>query len=408
MVRRNRLTGYGWGGLLVMMGAILFLTGCKKAPQKEASPVPMVEVAYVKVKDVPIYLEWTASLDGFVNAVIRAQVQGYLVERDYREGDFVKKGQGLFKIDSRFLQAALEQAKGQLTEQQARWENAQANLERIRPLVEQKAVSMKDLDDASGTEKATHAAVIAAQAMVDKARVDLGFTKIIAPIDGIAGIARAQLGNLVGPGSIEDLATVSTVDPIKVYIPMSEQEYLKYVVNGHARARQIPLELILADGSVHPYKGAFAFAARSVDVRTGTIKVAALFRNPGNVLRPGQFARVRARIMIKKGALLVPQRAIMELQGQYQTAVVGLDNKVAIRPVKVGERFENFWVIEEGLNPGERVIAEGLQKVKPGIVVTIKPFNSEPGPRSEIRPQVTSKATVKTGTRPGSPETGKR
>ncbi len=236
-------------------------------------------------------------------------------------------------------------------------------------------MSKKDFDDAVGAEAATHAAVIAAQAVVDKGQLDLGFTKITSPIDGIAGIARAQLGNLVGPGSVEELTTVSTVDPIKVYILMSEQEYLKYVQNGREHGQQMPLELILADGKVHPYKGSFAFADRQVDVKTGTIKVAALFPNPGNVIRPGQFARVRAQTTIKKGALLVPQRAIMELQAGYQVAVVGSDNKVAIRPVKAGEQLDSLWVIDEGLKPGERVITEGLQKVKQGTVVVVQ---SEP------------------------------
>jgi membrane fusion protein, multidrug efflux system len=225
MVRGQGLTGIGLAGFLMLSGLFVLLSGCKQDSKKETPPVPMVEVVTIKMKDVPIYSEWTTSLDGNVNATIRAQVQGYLIERDYKEGDFVRKGQCLFRIDPRFLQAALEQAKGQLTEQRARWENAKTNLERIKPLVEQKAVSMKDLDDASGAEKATHAAVIAAQAMVEKAQVDLGFTRITSPIDGIAGIAKAQLGNLVGPGSIEELVTVSTLDPIKVYIPMSEQEY---------------------------------------------------------------------------------------------------------------------------------------------------------------------------------------
>jgi membrane fusion protein (multidrug efflux system) len=315
-----------------------------------------------------------------VNATIRAQVQGYLIKRDYVEGDVVKKGQVLFEIDPRTFQAALEQAQGQLAEQQARWENAKANLERIKPLVEQRAVSKKDFDDAVGAEAATHAQVIAAQAMVDKGQLDLGFTKVTSPIDGIAGIARAQLGNLVGPGSVEELTTVSTVDPIKVYILMSEQEYLKYVQNGREHGQQMPLELILADGKVHPYAGSFAFADRQVDVKTGTIKVAALFPNPGNVIRPGQFARVRAQTTIKKGALLVPQRAIMELQAGYQVAVVGPDNKVAIRPVKTGEQLDSLWVVDEGLKPGERVITEGLQKVKQGTVVVVK---SEPTPAPE-------------------------
>jgi len=319
-----------------------------------------------------MYSEWTASTDGLVNATIRAQVQGYLIKRDYTEGDVVKKGQVLFEIDPRTFQAQLEQANGQLAEQQARWGTAKANLERIKPLVEQRAVSKKDYDDAVGAEAATHAAVIALQAMVDKVRLDLGFTKITSPIDGIAGIAKAQLGNLVGPGSVEELTTVSTVDPIKVYILMSEQEYLKYVQNGRERGQKMPLELILADGKVHPHKGSFAFADRQVDVKTGTIKVAALFPNPGNVIRPGQFARVRAQTEFKKDALLVPQRAVMELQSGHQVALVGPDNKVTIKPVKAGERLDSLWVIDQGLNPGERVITEGLQKVRQGTVVTVK------------------------------------
>ena len=241
-------------------------------------------------------------------------------------------------------------------------------------------MSKKDFDDAVGAEAATHAAVIALQALVDKVQLDLGFTRITSPIDGIAGIARAQLGNLVGPGSVEELTTVSTVDPIKVYILMSEQEYLKHVQNDREHGQKMPLQLILADGKVHPYTGSFAFADRQVDVKTGTIKVAALFPNPGNVIRPGQFARVRAQTEVKRGALLVPQRAIMELQAGYQVALVGPDNKVEIRPVKAGARLDSFWVIDQGLKPGERVITEGLQKVKQGTVVVVK---TEPAPASE-------------------------
>ena len=232
-------------------------------------------------RDVPIYTEWTASTDGLVNATIRAQVQGYLITQDYREGDFVKKGQVLFQIDPRTFQAALEQAQGQLAQARARWENARANLERIKPLVERRAVSLKDLDDAVGDEQEDQAAVASAQAAVDKARLDLGFTKIVSPIPGIAGIARAQIGDLVGPGSIDELTVVSTVDPIKVYIPMSEQEFLRDVENSRGRAERMELRLILADGTVHPETGTFAFADRQVDVKTGTIKVAVLFPNPG-------------------------------------------------------------------------------------------------------------------------------
>ena len=342
--------------LFIVSGVIPFLGGCQNAQTREAPVLPVVEVVRVVERDVPLYSEWTASTDGLVNATIRAQVQGYLVERNYQEGEFVKKGQILFRIDPRPFQAVLDQAKGQLSQAQARWENSKATLERIKPLVEQKAVSLKDLDDAVGNEQASHAAVTSAQAMVDKAEVDLGFTKIASPVDGIAGIARAQIGDPVGPGSVEELTTVSTVNPIKVYIPMSEQEYLKYV-QGRPLAEAMSLQLILADGNVHPHKGSLAFADRQVDVKTGTIKVAALFPNPGNVLRPGQFARVRAETAIKKGALLVPQRAVMELQGSYQVAVVEEGSKIAMRPVKVAERVDSLWVIDQGLRSGDQVVA---------------------------------------------------
>ncbi len=359
---------------VLSIGVMLLAAGCKKGSTKQAEAPPLVEVTAVIQRDVPIYSEWTASTDGFVNATIRAQVQGYLTKQDYREGDVVKKGQVLFEIDPRTFQAALEQAKGQLSQARARWENARANLERIKPLAEEKAVSLKDLDDAVDNERESEAAVASATAMVDKARLDLEFTKVLSPITGIAGIARAQIGNLVGPGSIEELTTVSTVDPIKVYIPMSEQEFLRNVEGGSGRAERMELELILADGTVYPEKGTFAFADREVDIKTGTIKVAITFPNPGNKLRPGQFAKVRALTAMKKGALLVPQRAVAELQGRYQVAVVDQRNRVEIRPVTVAEQVDKLWVIQEGLKGGEQVVTEGLQKVGQGTLVTTQAY----------------------------------
>ena len=384
-----------------IFGLILLLPACRKAQTTENASPPVVEVVKVLQRDVPVYSEWTASIDGFVNATIRAQVQGYLISQDYREGDFVRKGQVLFKIDPRPFQAALEQAKGQLAEAQARWGTAKANFERMKPLVEQNAVSKKDFDDAVGTEQATMAAVVAAQAVVDKAQVDLGFTRVASPIDGIAGIATAQLGDLVGPGSIEELTTVSTVNPIKVYVPMNEQEYLTYAQNRQGHARGMPLDLLLADGSTHPQKGTFVFADRQVDVRTGTIKVAALFPNPGNVLRPGQFARIRAQTAVRRGALLVPQRAVMELQGAYRAAVVTPDNRVVMRPVKVSGQVAGFATIDEGVNPGERVVAEGLQKVKDGDSVTVKPFELPPSLASQLKPEWTHKPSISGGQESG-------
>jgi len=353
---------------------LVLAAGCGRQQAGDSPPAPLVQVTDVIVSDVSVYAEWTASTDGLVNTTIRAQVQGYLVSRDYKEGDFVNKGQVLFQIDPRPFQTALEQAKGNLGEQRARWRNAHANLERTKSLIEYDAISKKDLDDATGAEESSHSAMVAAQAAVDKAILDLGFTKITSPISGIAGIARAQVGNLVGPGSIEELTTVSTVDPIKVYISMAEHQYLDYMHHGGWHEGQASLELILSDGTIHPHKGSFAFADRQVDMSTGTIKVAALFPNPGNVLRPGQFARVRAQTELKKAALLVPQRAVSELQGSYQVAVVGPDNRVDIRRVKVAERIDNFWVVDEGLHQGERIIVEGLQKARQGSAVTVTAF----------------------------------
>lgn len=399
MAWKGKATGiFCVGVLLILMGALV-LPGCRNSHTRETQEVQTVAVADIIVKDVPVYTEWTASTDGLVNAVIRAQVQGYLVEQDYKEGDFVKKGQVLFKIDPRTFQAALERSKGQLGQTKARWETARANLERIKPLVQRRAISLKDLDDAVGAEEAARAAVEETQAVVEKAEVDLGFTKITSPIAGIAGIAKAQIGNLVGTGSIEELTTVSTVDPIKVYVSMSEPEYLQYVQQGGRYGQRLPLQMILADGRVHPHKGSFAFADRQVDVKTGTIKVAALFPNPGNVIRPGQFARVIAETTIKKGALLVPQRAVTELQGGYQVAVVGPHNKVSIRPVKAAEIVDDLWVIDKGLKPGERVIAEGIQKVKEGSLVTVKPFRSgQAGGQGQTPP-----TPAGAGQKPGSP-----
>lgn len=378
-------------------------TGCTKEPPPTPPP-PEVAVASVVQKDVPIHAEWVGTADGLINATIRAQVTGYLSEQNYQEGDLVKKGDVLFEIDPRPFQAALDQSKGELALQQARWETSKLNLNRIRPLAEANAVSKKDLDEAIGAEQATHAAVLAAQAAVQKAQIDLDFTKIRSPIVGVAGRAKAQIGDLVGTPQSSELTTVSTIDPVKVYFSISEQEYLQFMREGtpgeqRERRRQQNLELLLADGSLYSHKGTFAFADRQVDVRTGTITVAALFPNPGGLLRPGQFAKIRAVTKQKEGALLVPQRAVTELQGSYQVAVVSPDNKVSIRPVKVGSRVDALWVVEEGLKPGEHVVAEGTQKVREGLLVTTRSFDVkseadqqavEPSSRPATRPESTS------------------
>jgi membrane fusion protein (multidrug efflux system) len=354
--------------------------GCHKAePPAAPPPPPVVEVAAAATRDVPVYQEWIGTADGMVNATIRAQVSGYLVRQNYREGDSVKKGQVLFEIDARPFRATLEQARADYARQEAQYVAAKANLNRVRPLVAQNAVSQKDLDDAVAREQSAQASVQVARAAVTKAELDLGFTQISSPIDGVAGIAKAQLGNLVGPGATEELTTISTLDPIKVFVAISEQEYLRAAEHG-GRADKLPLELILADGSRFPHPGSVSFADRQVDPRTGTIRVATLFPNPGNLIRPGQFARVRAQVRVEANAVVVPQRAVGELQGRHQVAVVGSDDTVRVRGVTVGERSGNQWIIREGLQPGERVVAEGTQKAGDGVKVSPKPFTAQPSP----------------------------
>ena len=364
---------------MLLPGAIAALSTACSRQEKAPPPAPAVETAEVITKDVPVYSEWVGTTEGLVNATIRAQVTGYLVKQNYREGAFVKKGEVLFEIDPRPFEAVLEEAEGMLARQEARWVNAKADLARISPLAEANAVSKKDLDAAVGAEGSSQADVKAARAAVDKARVDLGFTKILSPIDGIAGIAKAQIGDLVGTQLGAELTTVSTVDPLKVYISASEQEYLQFMQQLTGRGQDISLDLFLAGGSLYAHKGRFVFADRQVNVKTGTITVAAHFPNPGNVLRPGQFARVRAALRVKKNALLVPQRAVTELQGGYQVAVVDGDATVHIRPVKAAERSGRFWIIDEALAAGERVVVEGVQKVKEGMRVNPVPFKPPNG-----------------------------
>ncbi len=382
-VLKKRLQRLGFNrcsaGLLVVLMAMsmaLAVGGCNKGEKAKTPQVPMVEVVAVVQKDVPIYNEWVGILDGSINAVIRPQVSGYLISQKYREGEQVKKGQVLFEIDPRTFQAALNQAKAVLSQQKARYDTSKANLARIRPLAEKNAVSQKDLDDAVGSELSAKASVEAAQASVEEAQLNLEFTKITSPVDGIAGIAKTQLGNLVGPSMAEELTSVSTVNPIKAYINISEREYLG-IRETSQQVENITLELILADGSTYPEKGKFALADRQINAGTGTLKVGSLFPNPGNILRPGGFGLIRALMAVRKGALLVPQRAVEDIQGKHLVAVVGSDNKVDIRMVKVGERIGSDWIISEGLKPGESVIAEGIQKVKPAMVVNPKPFDPE-------------------------------
>ncbi len=371
----------------ILLGAVfaLIFTGCEnkaKEGQKlalaAALPPPVVEYVLVSQQDVPIYDEWVGTLNGMVNAQILAQVTGYLVKQDYKEGELVKKGQLLYQIDPRTFQASLDQAKGNLARQEALLTTTRLDMQRIQRLLPENAVSVRDRDNAVGREAQAQAEVATAQAAVENAKLQWGFTRVLSPIDGIAGISQAQLGNLVGPGSANAvLTTVSKVDPIKAFIPLSEQQYLRFVREGKkdtGQAEHIPLELILADGTTYSQPGQFFFADRQVDVKTGTIQVAVLFPNPSHILRPGQFAKVRAATKIKRGALLVPQRSVSEMQGRKLVAVVKTDNTVEIRPVKPAETIGTLWVIDEGLKPGERVVVEGVQKARPGAKVDPKPF----------------------------------
>src|SRR5229473_3016793 len=449
VVLRHKVLLSAIAGVTVVVISVFIVAGRSSKPA-QAAPRPLdVEVVRVEQKDVPVYSEWIGTTEGIVNADIKAEVTGYLLRQDYKEGSFLKKGQLLFELDPRPFQAAVDQANGQvaqfqgqleqaisqvaqaeaqvaqansqLLQSQAQLAQAQANqvktqldVNKYAPLAEQKAVTQQDYDNAAQTNVAAKAQVEAVQAGVEAARaqlrvanaqistakaaiatakgqvenaraavktaaLNLGFTRIISPIDGIAGIAQAQVGNLISTTSAP-LTTVSTVDPIKVYFTLSEREYLNFTKRNLIEARrgasvvQIELELILSDGTSYPEKGSFFFADRQVDPKTGAIRMAGLFPNPGNVLRPGQFGRVRAVTATKSDALLVPQRAVSELQGSYQVAVVGADNKIEMRTVKVGERSGTQWIIEEGLKAGETVVVEGIQKIRPGAVVNPKPY----------------------------------
>ena len=364
----------------------ILLFGCEKAAPPPPAPMT-VEVMTVAQKDVPIYREWVGSLDGDVNATIRPQVTGYLIKQNYVEGDYVKKGQTLFEIDPRTFQAAVDQANAARGQQQANHATAAANLARIKPLAEKNAVSRKDLDDAIGSELQARALLDQATAALESAKLNLGFTKIVSPINGIAGIAKAQIGDLLSPSSQTELTTVSTVNPIKVYINISEREFLKFQEAGpSARVDDVPLQLILLDGSSYPKVGKFSLMNRQVDPTTGTFKVGAQFANPDGRLRPGQFAKIRATFAQLKGALLVPQRAVTEVQGKYLIAVVGEGNKIELRPVEPGERIGSDWIISEGLKPGEKIVVEGTQKVRPGAVVNPKPFTPAEQPAAAAKP----------------------
>jgi RND family efflux transporter MFP subunit len=366
--------------MLCVLGCVLFTllssSGCgNKNVSAAAPPPPNVQVAEVVQRDVPVYHEWIATLDGYVNAIIQPQVSGYLIKQNYREGALVRKNDVLFKIDPRPFQAVLDQAKAQLAQAEAQLGKTQLDVQRDTPLAKEKAIAQSQLDNDIQANLAAKATVQADKAAIEQAAINLEFTNVRSLIDGVAGIATGQVGNLVGPQTV--LTTVSQLDPIKAYFVVSEQQYLAFVQRNPTAAarekteRQLVLELILADGSTYPKKGNFFAADRHVDVQTGAIRLAGLFPNPDNVLRPGQYGRVRFVSYIRPGALLVPQKAVTELQGMYQVAVVGSDDKVSVRTVQVGERSGPMWIIDQGLKPGERVVVEGVQKVRDGMPVKV-------------------------------------
>jgi RND family efflux transporter MFP subunit len=362
--------------IVACVGAAMFsAAGCKKEAPPQPGP-PDVEVVAAITKDVPVYGEWVGSLDGYTNANITPQVTGYLIKQNYREGSYVHKGDVLFEIDPRPFQAVLDQAKGALAQAHAQLDLANINYKRDEPMAKLHAIPQSQFDTDTQTKAQSEAAVVSAEANVESAQLNLGFTKVLSLIDGIAGIAQTQIGNLVGQSTI--LTAVSQVNPIKAYFSISEQEYLamsdriKGSVDMLAASNPEPLQLTLANGNVYPEVGRIVFTDRQVDGQTGTIRIVGAFTNPGNILRPGQFAKVRALTGNNTNAVLVPQRSVSELQGSYEVAVVSSDNKVTIRKVTVGDRFGSLWVIRDGLKVGEHVISEGTQKVREGSTVAPK------------------------------------
>jgi RND family efflux transporter MFP subunit len=366
---------------LVSLVLLLNALGCSNGTVRAAAPPPppVVEVASVTQKDVPVQGEWVGTLEGYVNAQIQPQVSGYLIRQDYREGALVKKGQLLFEIDPRPFQAVLDQAKGQLAQAEAQKANAELNVNRDIPEAEAHAIPQSQLDSDTELLRGAKAAVEAGKASVEQAELNLGYTRVVSLIDGIAGINTVQVGNLVGPSTV--LTAVSQVSPIKVYFPISEQEYLRMADGGGpgsvdflTHASRIPLQLTLADGSVYPHPGRIIFADRQVNTQTGTIQIVGEFPNSNNLLRPGQYARIQTPTGNITGALLVPQAAVNQQQGTYQVTVVSADNRVQLRTVEVGPRVGTLWVITKGLKPGERAVAVGAEKAKEGELVNPTPY----------------------------------
>lgn len=378
-----------WTALLAV-GIMAAVSGCGHSQSAARPAPPVVEVATVTSRTVPIYSNWVATLKGYVSANIQPQVTGYLIRQDYREGSYVSKGAVLFEIDPRPFQAVLAQAQAQLAQARAQLGNAELNVKRDIPEARAKAIPQSQLDTDTQTELAAKASVAAAKASVEQAQLNLGYTKVRSLVGGIAGIAQVQVGNLVSPTTV--LTAVSQVNPIKAYFPITGNEYLAIAdrlnvvgsragstVNLLSSKKPIPIELILSNGNKYRYPGRILFANRQVDTATGTIQIVGAFPNPDRILRPGQTGQVRAMTELRQNALVVPQRAVIQLQGQYEVAVVNAENEIAIRPVDVGPQVGSEWVINQGLKAGERVVAEGLERVHDGMKVSTKPYTPPTG-----------------------------
>jgi len=355
-----------------VLATAVFCAGCSTQAEKPAPPPPGVTVTPVIQKDVPIYQEWVGTMTGNVDAEIRPKVEGFLLSRLYAEGSFVTKGQAMFQLDKRQAQAAVEQATGNLERARAALAQAQIDVNRYTPLVAQRAVSQAELDKAQSSARAAAATVDADQAVLDNAKLNLGWTTVTSPISGIAGVAKVGIGDLITPTTV--MTTVSSVNPIYVDVNIAEQDYLRFQREKATQTGAKDLQLILGDNTTFPQRGRVLFVNREVDLRTGTIQVRGEFPNPGNVLRPGQYARIRAMTELRKGALLIPQRCVSELQGIYQVGVVDKDNKVTIRTVKLGPQYQDMWVVDSGLQLGDNVIVDGLQRVRTGMTVAPVPY----------------------------------
>jgi RND family efflux transporter MFP subunit len=378
-------------GRLRVVLALIVLPALTACGHKDPPPPPPLEVLVTPVvqQDVPVVGEWIGTLEGSVNADIRPKIDGYLMRQLYKEGQFVHAKAPLFEIDPRQFRAAVSQSDAALAQAQAQYAKAAKDVERFTPLAAQRAVSQQELDNAVSAEREAKAAVESARATLEQAALNLAWTKVGSPIEGIVGIAKAQVGDLVGPQTV--MTTVSTVDPIRVTYGISEREYMTFAerinrANYATTERGPVLELVLEDGRVYGQPGKAAFADREVDVKTGTMTIRGFFPNPGNILRPGQYAKIRANLSVKPGALLVPQRAVTEVQGGYRVAVVGADGKAEVHAVEPGERVGDLWVIDKGVKPGEQVIVSGLQYVRPGMAVQAKP--APPSPPASAAPAV--------------------